>query len=175
MIRHGTKYMEIIKVKRTFMHPEYRFPLGYNDIALSELSRRVMFDFEKYGDSPMCCGKLDLLDGKQALVQGFGLTEKGEQSAGLLQANVTIISNEKCAQILKHNVSDHLLYKARTKNTLKYGIIDQVLCSVGSKDEKTGNTSVSYSKGRLNMYIPNLVMIQPLFTFSKWNMDEILA
>ena len=49
MIRHGTKYMETIKVKRTFMHPEYRFPLGYNDVALSELSRRVMFDFEKYG------------------------------------------------------------------------------------------------------------------------------
>jgi len=141
VIRHGSKYMETIKVKRTFMHPEYRFPLGYNDVALSELSRRVMFDFEKYGDSPMCCGDLGLMDGKQALVQGFGLTEKGEQSAGLLQANVTIISNEKCAQILNHNVSDHMLYKQRTKNTLKYGIINQVMCSVGTKDEKTGNTS----------------------------------
>jgi hypothetical protein len=146
VIRHGTKYHETIKVKRTFMHPEYRFPLGYNDIALSEVSRRVMFDFEKYGDSPMCCGDLGLMVGKQALVQGFGLTEKGQQSAGLLQANVTIISNENCAQILKHNVSDHMLYKHRTKNTLKYGIIDQVMCSVGTKDEKTGNTSVSYIK-----------------------------
>ena len=137
--------METIKVKRTFMHPEYRSLLSYNDIALSELSRRIMFDFEKYGDSPMCLSKSELLDGKQALVQGFGLTEKGEQSAGLLQANVTIISNKQCAQILKHNVSDHLLYKQRTKNTLKYGIIDQLMCSVGTKDEKTGNTSVSYS------------------------------
>ena len=149
MIRHGSLYAETIDVKRTFMHPYYKYLVNYNDLAVSELGRRVMFDFEKYGDSPMCCGKLDLLDGKQALVQGFGLTEKGEQSAGLLQANVTIISNEKCAQILKHNVSDHLLYKARTKNTLKYGIIDQVMCSVGTKDEKTGNTSVSYSKVRL--------------------------
>ena len=138
--------METIKVKRTFMHPEYRFPLAYNDVSLSELSRRVLFDFEKYGDSPMCLGELGLLDEVQAIVQGFGLTEKGEQSTGLLQANVTIISNELCAQILKHNVSDHLLYKHRTKNTLKYGIIDQVMCSVGTKDEKTGNTSVSYNK-----------------------------
>ena len=127
------------------MHPYYKYLVNYNDLAVSELGRRVMFDFEKYGDSPMCMGLLDILDGKQALVQGFGLTEKGEQSAGLLQANVTIISNEKCAQILKHNVSDHLLYKLRTKNTLKYGIIDQLMCSVGTKDEKTGIFPVSYS------------------------------
>ena len=102
-----------------------------------------MFDFEKYGDSPMCCGGLNLVDGEPAFVQGFGLTEKGEQSKGLLQANVTIISNEKCAQIIKHNVSDHLIYKNKAKKGLNYGIIDQLLCSVGIKDEKTGFFSVS--------------------------------
>ena len=153
--------METIKVKRTFMHPEYRSLLSYNDIALSELSRRIMFDFEKYGDSPMCLSKSELLDGKQALVQGFGLTEKGEQSAGLLQANVTIISNKQCAQILKHNVSDHLLYKQRLKNTLKYGIIDQLMCSVGTKDEITGNTSVSYSMIFLDLLMPRPRLPRP--------------
>ena len=143
VIRHGTKYAETIKVKRTFIHPEYRFESSYNDIAISEVSRRVMFDFEKYGDSPMCCGGLNLVDGEPALVQGFGLTEKGVQPKELLQANVTIISNEKCAQILKHNVSNHIIYKTKTKKGLNYGIIDQLLCSMGTKDKKTGLFSVS--------------------------------
>lgn len=57
MIRHGSLYAETIDVKRTFMHPYYKYPLQYNDIALSELGRRVIFDFVKYGDSPMCLGK----------------------------------------------------------------------------------------------------------------------
>ena len=57
-------------MKRTFKHPYYRFPKNYNDIAISELSRRVIFDFKKYGDSPMCCGGPELLSGKQAIVQG---------------------------------------------------------------------------------------------------------
>ena len=57
MIRHGSLYAETIDVKRTFMHPYYKYPLNYNDIALSELGRRVIFDLEKYGDSPMCLGQ----------------------------------------------------------------------------------------------------------------------
>ena len=57
MIRHGSLYAETIDVKRTFMHPYYKYPLNYNDIAVSELGRRVIFDFEKYGDSPMCLGQ----------------------------------------------------------------------------------------------------------------------
>ena len=48
MIRHGSLYAETIDVKRTFMHPYYKYPLQYNDIALSELGRRVIFDFVKY-------------------------------------------------------------------------------------------------------------------------------
>ena len=54
------------------MHPYYRFPRSYNDIAISELGRRVMFDFGKYGDSPMCLGRKNgqELIGKTAIVQG---------------------------------------------------------------------------------------------------------
>ena len=90
VVRHGTPYNETIKVKRTFMHPEYRFPLGYNDIALSELSRRVIFDFDKYGDTPICSGPSRLLDGQKAITQGMeersggtvGWSRLGEFSLG---------------------------------------------------------------------------------------------
>ena len=72
------------------MHPEYRFPLGYNDIALSELSRRVIFDFDKYGDTPICSGPSRLLDGQKAITQGMeersggtvGWSRLGEFSLG---------------------------------------------------------------------------------------------
>ena len=126
------------------MHPGYRFLQAYNDIAISELGRRVIFDFDTYGDSPMCTGDTELLDGKTAVVQGFGLTEKGKQSQDLLQTNVYLISNEVCAQTLKHNTSNHLNYKTRVKNSLKHGIIDQILCSMGFQDKMTGNFSVRF-------------------------------
>ena len=124
------------------MHPGYRFLQAYNDIAISELGRRVIFDFDTYGDSPMCTGDTELLDGKTAVVQGFGLTEKGKQPQDLLQTNVYLISNEVCAQTLKHNTSNHLNYKTRVENSLKHGIIDQILCSMGFQDKITGNFSV---------------------------------
>ena len=58
--------------------------------------RRVVFDYEKYGDSPTCLGKEKNLDQQLGLLQGFGITEDGINSDGLLEANVTIISREKC-------------------------------------------------------------------------------
>ena len=144
MIRHGTDYAETIEVKRTFMHPGYRFPSSYNDIAISELGRRVIFDFDTYGDSPMCTGDTELLDGKTAIVQGFGLTEQGKQPKDLLQTEVYLVSNEKCAQTLRNNISNHLIFKKRAKESLEYGIIDQILCSIGFQDKVTGNFSVRF-------------------------------
>ena len=70
MIRHGTLYAETIDVKRTFMHPYYKYPLNYNDIALSELGRRVIFDFVKYGDSPMCLGQNIIFSYNRKSVKG---------------------------------------------------------------------------------------------------------
>ena len=77
------------------------------------------------------------------MIQGFGLTENGFQSDGLLQADVTIISNEKCAEILSFNTSSDFLLNTQLKQMLKHGIVDQILCSTGIRDKKTGNYSVS--------------------------------
>ena len=145
-MRPGTEYAEVIEIKRSFIHPLYKFPLSYNDISLSEVGRRILFDFGKYGDSPVCCNHIEELEGKIALVQGFGLTESGEQSGEVpLQTNVTIISNLDCANILRHNISSNLIDKVKLidekHGALKHGINDVLLCSTGF--EKDGNFSVS--------------------------------
>ena len=167
MLRPGTEYAETIEIKRTFMHPGYQFPVSYNDISLSEVGRRIIFDFEKYGDSPLCFKKVKNHEGTLALVQGFGLTESGKQSGELLQTHVTVISNEKCAEILKHNISSNLIdYHKLTKpsyGTLKYGITDEIMCTLGIEDPDTGSISVRklfYSNDQMffnsNVHFPHL-------------------
>ena len=70
----------------------------YTLIQLFQLisERRIIYDFEQFGDSPTCLGDPGNLDGVNALVQGFGLNEKGESPQGLLETRVEIISNKKC-------------------------------------------------------------------------------
>jgi hypothetical protein len=53
-IRVGTKHEEIIESKRVYKHPLYKYGRAYDDIALIELGRRIVFDYDTYGDSPTC-------------------------------------------------------------------------------------------------------------------------
>ena len=93
-----------------------------------------------------CFQKVKNHEGTLALVQGFGLTESGKQSGELLQTHVTVISNEKCAEILTHNISSNLIdYHKLTKpssGSLKYGITDEIMCTLGIEDPDTGSISV---------------------------------
>ena len=41
----------------------------YGDIALIELGRRLLFDFEQFGDTPACLDTGLKLDGKIATIQ----------------------------------------------------------------------------------------------------------
>ena len=62
--------------------------------------RRIIYDFEKFGDSPACIGKEKNLENQVALTQGFGITENTTDLAyfkpKLLETNVTLISNDDC-------------------------------------------------------------------------------
>ena len=77
----------------------------------------------------------------------------------MLQANVTIISNKQCADMLKHNISDAPVWKQSTDFALPYGVIEQLLCTVGNPDEKTGNYSVS-------LYYVKMKFSQPFEKFA---------
>merc|ERR1711962_788923 len=77
-LRDQTNYKELITVKKVFKHPLYERPQLYNDIAVVELSRRVEYDFDKYGDSPTCMDRSNRnLTNLNATSIGYGLTEFG--------------------------------------------------------------------------------------------------
>ena len=59
------------------------------------LERRIIFDYEKYGNSPNCLGKDKFIPNQRALQQGAGLTEDDEL-AGLKDVEVNIIQNDEC-------------------------------------------------------------------------------
>jgi hypothetical protein len=52
--RVGTKYGELIEIKRVYKHPRYKYGRAYDDIALLELGRRIVYDYDTYGFSPTC-------------------------------------------------------------------------------------------------------------------------
>ena len=60
--RINGQFEEKIKIKRMYQHPLYHYPGLYNDIAVLELDRRIEYDFNKFGDSPLCIdnGSTDL-------------------------------------------------------------------------------------------------------------------
>ena len=45
-----------------------------------------MFDFDQFGDSPTCLGKDENVEGMDAYLQGFGLTEEGRLADVLLES-----------------------------------------------------------------------------------------
>ena len=87
-------HMELVEVKRVYKHPNY---YDYNaGVAVLELGRRIHFGFDKFADSPSCMDQgIDVTD-KIATVRGFGTTDTGV----LLETNVTVISNQKCKEII---------------------------------------------------------------------------
>ena len=102
----------------------------------------------KWLNITICClGRQNLTEliNRTALVQGFGITENGTQSNELLQANVTVISNENCAQYISFNVSDNKIDRKRVKDAAPNGIVSQVMCTMGIEDPKNGNYSVRYT------------------------------
>jgi len=133
-IRDNTPYKELVEIKRIFKHPYYRFPNLYNDIALLELGRRVEYDYERYGDAPSCLDSGLELTEKTGTVQGYGLTETGKRGT-LLEANVTIISNEKCQRTLIDNAKESISVSAQKQinQALPYGLNYGLLCADGKK------------------------------------------
>ena len=58
-IRDQTNLIEQIGVKRAFVHPLYKNPSLYYDIALYELDRRILYssNLTIYKDTPACLQK----------------------------------------------------------------------------------------------------------------------
>lgn len=134
-VREGTPFKEMLEVKRIYKHPLYSFPRLYNDIALLELGRRIEYDHDRFGDSPSCIDRNIDVAGKVGRVQGYG--ETGDGSSGtLLEATVTVIDNDRCKKILRHNTS--LGLQADLAEALPFGISYGMICSQGIYNEARG-------------------------------------
>ena len=104
------------------------------------------------GDSPTCLGDPGNLEGVKALVQGFGLNEKG-QSLGLLETYVDIISNKKCQDSMNWRLNSTKFpenAKEFVLESLPDGLNNHMLCTQGILNEDSGYYSVSTfpKKGR---------------------------
>ena len=91
----------------------------------------MIYDFEKFGDSPACIGTDRNIENQIALTQGFGITENTvdvTEERKLLETNVTIISNDECYNKLE--MADSSTLKATARNAMPNGVTDQMLCTL---------------------------------------------
>ena len=131
IVRDNTPYREVVEIKRVYKHPNYRFPNLYNDVAVLELGRRIEYNFTKFGDSPICLPEKGLkVINKIATVQGYGVTETGTKG-DLLEANVTVITNQYCKQILQANVTNNENARRKILKALPLGLDYGLLCAQG--------------------------------------------
>lgn len=71
----------------------------------------------------------DAYIGSVATIQGYGETENGTRG-DLLEANVTVISNEDCKEMLQENATDHRKVEIHGGAALPLGL-EGLFCSQG--------------------------------------------
>ena len=130
-IRDGTEYSERIEIKRIYIHPDYHNPISYNDVAVLELGRRIEYDFDKFGDTPVCIDKGLEKESKIATLQGYGETEDGVTSRAPLVANLTILSNQECQERLRNNITTNQEVQQDITKALPLGVGPGLICGQG--------------------------------------------
>ena len=71
--------------------------------------------------------------GVHAIAQGYGTTENGTNGL-LLEVNVTVISNQDCREMLRHNATRRLV-RNKVKKALPGGLTG-MFCSQGEQNEE---------------------------------------
>merc|ERR1712025_900513 len=72
------------------------------------------------------------IEGKLGNIQGYGLTEFGVRGK-LLEANVSIISNNDCVEALRYNLTDNSVARKQIDQALPQGLSYGLLCARGEK------------------------------------------
>jgi len=149
IIRDQTENKEFIEVRRVFKHPFYVFPKLYHDIAVVELGRRIEYNFDKFGDTPACLDQgqnpPDFWFKRTGTVQGYGVTENGDQAGTILTADVSIIGHRECEQMLKNTSTPN---QKKVDLALPQGFDSEFLCTEGTCEEKIiNNRTYTVCKG----------------------------
>ena len=101
----------------------------------------LITDHFQFGDTPSCLDQGEDNVGEVATLLGYGNTENGRNGFNLLEANVTLISNEECRSRLQYNISsdpNKITIQELLCNDLPNGINDQFLCATGIYNEEKG-------------------------------------
>ena len=94
----------------------------------------------KFGDTPTCIDQGNFPKvGNLATVQGYGKTEN-DTNGILLEANVTIISNNMCLDQFETNITNYDGSKTVVTNqlctALPFGLKSSLLCTRGIQNER---------------------------------------
>ena len=97
------------------------------------LERRIIYNYAKYGDSPICLGEDLDIPSQNAVTQGFGLTPD-DKLGELLQLELRVLSSDECYEKFNNIPEDQQkLFNAslriKVTGNLHEGITDQVLCT----------------------------------------------
>ena len=102
------------------------------------LERKILYDYETYGDSPTCLNKDKEIAGKKATLQGFGKTETGDFPNKLLETTVNTITNEDRINWMRINMRSSNGNTGDKTPQLPDGINSTILCTKGIEHEFGG-------------------------------------
>ncbi|XP_036344727.1 serine protease snake-like isoform X1 [Rhagoletis pomonella] len=127
-----------IAIDQIYVHPGYEFPGIYNDIAIISLQQGYFA--ESQGNTGPACVWAQPLYAANVTAIGYGNTQfAGLSSPKLLKANLTILSNQQCAQ-----------YYVEDTDSLNHGIIYSQICA--NDEIKLRDTCQGDSGGPIIMY-----------------------
>lgn len=87
-------------IDRIIVHPEYRYPQKYNDIALLKLTRTVRFT--KF-IRPACLYTKETIPERKAIATGWGKTDylAANTNNKLLKVALDVFNNDQCSRTYK--------------------------------------------------------------------------
>ncbi|KAF6214397.1 hypothetical protein GE061_009138 [Apolygus lucorum] len=147
-----TKRAKLVSVKEMYIHPDYRAPACYNDIALVKLARTLKLTPKL---RPACLPNEETTANhlnKVAVATGWGRTGVGrEASITLLKVPLKIMDTNKCGDFYAADIP--------TPNLPK-GLNSDMICAIGNTDSYE-DTCQGDSGGPLQSYLPdNRCMLQ---------------
>ncbi|XP_037035178.1 serine protease snake-like [Bradysia coprophila] len=128
-----------LRIIQSIPHPEYRYPIQYNDIGLFKLERRV----ELSGAiRPACLPQVSAVPTKTAIASGWGtVTWRGKQSNVLLKVVLDMFSQTEC----------NSTYRTDINRKLNRGIMEESQVCAGSHTEEKDSCQGD-SGGPLQIY-----------------------
>lgn len=119
-----------IEVEKVIIHPLYKPPKKYNDIALLQLKHKVQFDVFL---RPACLWTQGKINSPKALATGWGTTSfSGPTSDALLKVALPLLDTSFCSNVFQTD-----------KKSLPSGVADSMLCAgelKGNKDTCQGDS-----------------------------------